>query len=255
MTIDLPDGHRALPLDDPLDLLDYRSAGLRAELVRVSNSAFGRDTSVLWNSKFSAEFLGSLTAFCLIRDSTESLIGWSGYRTTSRDGDQVIYFTSTGLLPSGQGRGLVPALQREVISAVVAKHPSASITTAVRTRNPHSYRLALKTFGPEIFPGIDGRVPAHRRDLMTAIASWLGFGTIDPSTGRVTDAYPDDLYGHQPRTGNPIVDHLFDTLAPHDALLICGCQPPTRLSAVKSAAVTEEPSIPEPRPHPAGCRP
>jgi hypothetical protein len=248
MTIDLPAGHRAIPLDDPLELIDCGSAGLRAELLRVSNAAFGRDTSELWTSKFCEEFLGSLTGFYLIHDSARNLMGWSGYRTKAL-GDQAVYFTSTGLLPCAQGRGLVAAFQRKIISAVAKSHPSAWVSTAVRTRNPHSYRLALKVFGPEIFPGVDGRVPAHHHGLVTAIARWLGLGAFDPSTGRVTGAYRDDLYGVQPRTGNPIIDHLFDTLGPYDAFLICGRQPPKGLSAqVAGPSVGEELGVPEPRP-------
>jgi hypothetical protein len=84
-------------------------------------------------------------------------IGWSGYGTAALDGSQVVYFTSTGLLPAAQGRGLVPALQRDVISTVAKEHPSASVATEVRNRNPHSYRLAERTFGSEICPG--GRRP------------------------------------------------------------------------------------------------
>jgi hypothetical protein len=110
-------------------------------------------------------------------------------------------------------------------------HPSAPVATAVRTRNPHSYRLAVKTFCPEIFPRVDGYVPPPRYTLMTAIASWLGFAAFDPSTGRVTGAYSHDLYGDQPRTEDVAVDRLFATLGRHDAFLICGCRSPTRTCA------------------------
>jgi hypothetical protein len=227
MTIELSGGHRALPLDNPLELLDDRSAGLRAELLRVSNTAFGRDTSLLWKRKFSADFLGPLSSFYLIRDSVRNLIGWSGYRTAVLDGHQIVYFTSTGLVPSAQGHGLGSAFLTAVISAVAESRPSAPVATVVRTRNPHSYQLARKTFGPEIFPRVDGYVPAHRHTLMAAIASWLGFAAFDPSTGRVTGAYSDDLYGDQPRTEDVAVDRLFATLGRHDAFLICACRSPT----------------------------
>ena len=227
--IALPGANTARPLLNPLDLIAEEHEPARTALVHTSDAAFGRATAVLWERKFMADFLGGLDAFFLIEDGGGGLIGWSGYRTTTVDGDTVIYFTSTGLLPTAQGRGLVPALQRHVIDREAAQGPGRPVTTAVRTRNPHSYRLATKTFGTEpVFPGLDGTVPPQRRRLVAGIASWLGVRDFDPVTARAPDAYQVDggLYGNDPKTGDGAVDALFARLGASDALLVCGRRPP-----------------------------
>jgi len=188
---------------------------------------FGRDTASLWQTKFTTAFLRSLAAFFLIEDGAGDLVGWSGYRTTTIEGERVLYFTSTGLLPRAQGHGLIPALQRIVIADEAGGHPHCSVTPIVRTRNPRSYRLAAKTFGDEITPRLDGTVPVERRLFLSRVATWLGLSTFDPASAVVHNAYDvaGGLYGDDPRTGDPAVDALFERLAPNDALLICAPMP------------------------------
>ena len=220
----LPHAHRATTLDDAAELLTRRHLALRTEVVRVSDAAFGRDTASLWQAKFTTGFLRSLAAFFLIEDGAGDLVGWSGYRTTTIEGERVLYFTSTGLLPRAQGHGLIPALQRIVIADEARRHPDCPVTTVVRTRNPRSYVLAAKTFGDEITPRLDGTVPVERRPFVSGVATWLGLSTCDPASAVVHNAYEVDggLYGDDPRTGDPAIDALFERLAPNDALLICG---------------------------------
>jgi hypothetical protein len=133
-------------------------------------------------------------------------------------------------LPLAQGHGLIPALQRHVIGAVMAEHPGTPVVTAVRTRNPHSYRLAAKTFGTEpLIPSLDGTVPPCWRAPVYEIAAWLGLTAFDPATARIACAYSmgGPLYAREPRTGDPAVDALFDRLGPGDALLVCGRRLPS----------------------------
>jgi hypothetical protein len=133
---------------------------------------------------------------------------------------------------------LIPALQRHVIGAVMAEHPGTPVVTAVRTRNPHSYRLAAKTFGTEpLIPSLDGTVPRSWRDLVCEIAVWLGLTAFDPATARIACAYPmgGPLYAREPRTGDPAVDTLFDRLGPGDALLVCGRRLPSVATSSPSA--------------------
>jgi len=220
----LSSAHHASTLDDPAALLARRHCALRTEIVRVSDAAFGRDTASLWQTKFTTAFLRSLAAFFLIEDGAGDLVGWSGYRASTIEGERVLYFTSTGLLPRAQGHGLIPTLQRIVIADEARRHPHCPVTTIVRTRNPRSYRLAAKTFGDEITPRLDGTVPVERRPFLSRVATWLGLSTFDPASAVVHNAYDVDggLYGDDPRTGDPAVDALFERLAPNDALLICG---------------------------------
>src|SRR5207237_90217 len=101
----LSSAHHASTLDDPAALLARRHCALRTEMVRVSDASFGRDTASLWQTKFTTAFLRSLAAFFLIEDGAGDLVGWSGYRASTIEGERVLYFTSTGLLPRAQGHG------------------------------------------------------------------------------------------------------------------------------------------------------
>jgi hypothetical protein len=230
--IRLPGQHSARALE-PIELLADDRAQLRADLLQASDAAFGRDTSALWASKFSPRFLNPLKAFYLIEDRHGRMVGWSGHRSARIEGERVVYFTSTGLLPSAQGQGLVAALQRYVIAAEGARDRGRAVTTAVRTRNPWSYRLAAKTFGEDPpVPLLDGTVPPARRRIVAGIASWLGLD-LDPTTGRVADAYEIEggLYGSEPKTGDARIDALFARLGPNDALLVCGRRAPIGMAA------------------------
>src|SRR5207244_10606254 len=97
-------------------------------------------------------FLRSLAVFFLIADGAGDLVGWSGYRTTTIEGERVLYFTSTGLLPRAQGHGLIPTLQRIVIADEARRHPNCPVTTIARPRNPHSYRHTSTPIGTALHP-------------------------------------------------------------------------------------------------------
>jgi hypothetical protein len=106
-----------------------------------------------------------------------------------------------------------------------AERSARPVTLAIRTRNPHAYRLLARTFATGLLtPGLDGRVPAHRQAILTAIADWLQMPGLDPATAVIPNSYPiaGGLYGEQPRSGDPTVDHLFTQLKPQDALLVLG---------------------------------
>ena len=238
--IPLPAGHTAHALDAPLTLLDDAHETTRRRIVDVSDAAFGTSTERLWRDKFTSAFLGSLSNFYFITDATGALVGWSGYRARTIENERVVYFTSTGLLPCRQGRGLIPALQHAVAAYEVRRCPFRPITLAVRTRNPHSYRLARRTFGNRpISPVLDGTVARPRRAMVAGIGRWLGFDA-DPTTAVVRDAYDIEhgLYGREPRTADPAINALFDRLAEHDALLVLGGR--TRASAI-ALALTRRP--------------
>ncbi len=222
--IPLPAGHVAHVLDVPLTLLDDAHEATRRRIVDVSDAAFGTSTERRWRDKFTSEFLGALARFYLLTDATGALVGWSGYRAQTIENERVVYFTSTGLVPRCQGSGVIPALQRAVAADEARHHPLRPITLAVRTRNPHSYRLALRTFGNRpISPALDGTVPPARRTIVAGIGRWLGFD-VDPTTGVVPDAYDVDqgLYGRELRTAEPAINALFERLDTRDALLVLG---------------------------------
>jgi len=233
--IALPGGHSALALRSPLQLLDDAHGTTRDRIVAVSDRAFGTSTEPLWRQKFTSQFLRVLTRFYLINDARGALVGWSGYRAATIEQERVVYFTSTGLLECCQGRGLVSALQRSVVSYEAMRHPLRPITRAVRTRNPHSYRLALRHFGDRpLAPAVDGRVAPTQQHMVTAVGRWLDLD-IDPATAIVHDAYDieDSLYGLEPRTADPNINALFEALNPHDALLVLGGH--TRTNALRFA--------------------
>ena len=221
----LPNQHHALALRTPLRLLDPQHAPLRTAIIDVSDEAFGTSTAHLWGAKFTPNFIQPLARFYLIIDPRARLVGWSGHRARTIAGERVVYFTSTGLVPKCQGQRLIPALQRIAVTREARRHPLRALTTVVRTRNPHSYQLAQRTFGNEpVAPDLNGHVPDERQGLVTAIASWLEFADIDASTARIRDAYNTEarLYGNEPRSGDPSIDQLFAQLDPHDALLVLG---------------------------------
>jgi hypothetical protein len=85
-TIILPNDHRARELCEPVQLLGRDNSDLRSNLVRISDEAFGTDTSALWEGKFTTDFLASLRAFFLIEDRNGRLLGWSGFRTGEAGG-------------------------------------------------------------------------------------------------------------------------------------------------------------------------
>jgi hypothetical protein len=226
----LPRGHRARAFDPPLRLLDDAHQSTRSRIVAVSDAAFGTATDGLWRDKFTPEFLRALRRFYLLTDPDGTLVGWSGYRARTIRGERVVYFTSTGLVPRCQGMGLVPALQQAVVAREARRHPFQPITVAVRTRNPHSYRLAQQTFGDRpITPAIDGTVTRSRGEMAVDIARWLGFA-VDPDTAVARDAYDvgHPIYGNTPRSNDPAVNALFDTLYERDALLVLGGHTRTR---------------------------
>jgi hypothetical protein len=221
----LPNHYHALALHSPLHLLDPQHATLRTAIIDISDKAFGTSTQHLWDAKFTPNFLQPLVRFYLIIDPQGQLVGWSGYRARTIAGERVVHFTSTGLAPRCQGQRLIPALQRIAVTREARRHPLRAVTTSVRTRNPHSYQLALRTFGDEpVVPDLSGRVSVTRQGLVAAIGSWLDFADIDASTARVRDAYSAaaGLYGNEPRSGDQSVDWLFAQLGPNDALLVLG---------------------------------
>jgi len=231
----LPHGHRARSVHPPITLLDDEHANTRTTIVEVSDAAFGASTEQLWRNKFTAGFLGSLTRFYILTDTNDHIVGWSGYRARTINGERVIYFTSTGLLQICQGLGLIPALQRTVVASDARRHLLRAVTICVRTRNPHSYRLALVTFGNKpIVPTLHGSVAASRQRVVAAIGDWLGLD-IDPDTAVVTDAYDLEgaLYGQEPQTADQAVNALFENLHPRDALLVLGGR--TRTNAFRLA--------------------
>jgi hypothetical protein len=199
---------------------------LRDAIVAVSNQAFGTDTSPAWNEKFTERFLGELARFYVLEDGSGELIGWSGYRARTIAGERVVYFASTGLLPRFQGLRLIPAVQLLAVADEARRHPTRPVTLAVRTRSPHAYRLAARTFGDAgVAPTLDGAVPPDRRAFAQAMAAWIGPEPYDPATSVVAGAYRSygALYGDDPRSGHAEVDALFGRLGPDDALLVFGC--------------------------------
>ena len=221
-TAPLPGGFTLLSVTPPTALLDSDYEELRETIVSVSDRAFGAATARSWSEKFTVDFLGGLSRFYLVADRDGALVGWSGYRARTIARERVIYFTSSGLLPEHQGCGIIPAVQRLAMEHEALRHPRLTITLAIRTRNPHAYRLATRTF-PEglVVPGLDGSVPAHRRPVVAAVASWLGLAEVDSSTAIARGAYPaGGLYGSEPHCTDPAVNDLFARLGPQDAILV-----------------------------------
>jgi hypothetical protein len=221
----LPGGFSLLSLTPPTALVSVGGEELRRMIVAVADEAFGSSTSRLWEKKFDTDFLGALTRFYLVTDPDRLLVGWSGYRARSIAGERVVYFTSTGLLPRCQGHGLLRSIQLMVVAEEADQYPLEPITLAIRTRNPHAYRLVVRVCGSGlVVPKLDGSVPVDRRVLLGQVASWLDLVDVDPATAIVRGAYPNDqgLYGEEPRTGDRAVSDLFARLEAGDALLVLG---------------------------------
>ena len=219
----LPGGFSLLSVTPPTALLDAAHAELRATIVAVSDQAFGRPTARSWDDKFTVEFLGQLSRFYLVADGGGALVGWSGYRARTIARERIVYFTSSGLLPHCQGSGVIPSVQRLAMGQEARRHPGLPLTLAIRTRNPHAYRLATQRFPKGlVVPGLDGRVPAHRRAVVAAVASWLDLTDVDPATAIARGVYPIEggLYGEEPRSGEPAINDLFARLGPQDAILV-----------------------------------
>jgi len=222
-TTPLPGRFSVVSLTPPTALLDASHEELRAAIVAVSDQAFGRPTLRSWDDKFTVGFLGTLRRFYLVADPNGTLVGWSGYRARTIAGERIVYFTSSGLLPNCQGSGVIPSVQHLAIADEARRHPRHTVTLAIRTRNPHAYRLATRTFpNALVVPGLDGSVPAHRQALVAAVASWLELTDVDPCTAIARGAYPIEggLYREEPRSGEPAVNDLFTRLGPQDAILI-----------------------------------
>ena len=221
-TAPLPGGFTLLSVTPPTALLDSEQEELREAIVSVSDRAFGAATARSWSDKFSVDFLGGLHRFYLVADEGGALVGWSGYRARTIGRERVLYFTSSGLLPEHQGCGLIPAVQHLAMEQEALRNPRLTLTLAIRTRNPHAYRLAMRTFPAGfVVPGLDGSVPAHRRAIVAAVASWLGLPEVDSSTAIARGAYPaGGLYGSEPRCGDSAVNDLFARLGPQDAILV-----------------------------------
>jgi hypothetical protein len=221
----------------PVTLLEPGLETLRSEIIAVSDVAFGTDTSGAWREKFSERFLSQLARFYLLEDDAGELIGWSGYRAKTVAGERVVYFASTGLLPSHQGLHLVPTVQRMAVGDEARRHPTRPVTLSVRTRSPVAYRLAEHTFGPDgVAPARDGEVPAERRAFARAMAAWIGPEPYDPVTSVVSGAYHSygALYGEDPHLGDAVVDALFGRLAAEDALIVFGRGPAQPASAART---------------------
>jgi hypothetical protein len=232
----LPGGFSLLSLTPPTVLVASDHEDLRRAIVAVSDEAFGTRTARSWEQKFDVGFLGALTCFFLITDSDGVLVGWSGYRACSIAGERVVYFTSTGLLPCCQGCGLLRSVQRMAMAAEADRHPLRPVTLAIRTRNPHAYRLVTRVCGTGlVVPKLDGSVPVDCRTLVRDVASWLDLADVDPATAIVRGAYPNDkgLYGEEPRSSDSAVSNLFARLEPGDALLVLG-RPSQRLAPALS---------------------
>lgn len=223
--VPLPGDCSLLVVRRPTALLADGLQPLRDAILAVSNEAFGTDTEPAWTQKFTERFLGEPTRFYLLEDAAGELVGWSGYRARTIVGERVVYFASTGLLPRCQGHHLIPTVQLLAARDEARRHPTRPVTLAVRTRSPHAYRLALRTFGDNgVAPTLDGSVPHERRAFAQAMAVWLGPELYDPATSVVTGAYRSygALYGEDPRSGDPAVDELFARLGSDDALLVFG---------------------------------
>jgi hypothetical protein len=222
---DLPGGRSYVALAPPTDLLARGCAPLRAALVEVCNEAFGSETAETWQQRFAGDFLARLRRFYLLFDTSEALIGWSGYRAHTIRGERIVYFDSTGLLPAHQGHGLIPLIQRAAIAEEKRRHSGLAVSLVIRTRSPHGYRVAMRAFSPAaVVPTLEGTVPEARRALVADTATWLGQHPFDPVTARITDAYGDrrPLYGNHraPLADDAHVNRLFAALGPADALLV-----------------------------------
>ena len=218
---ELPGGYSYSAYVPPINL-DHAQ---RAELVSVSDAAFGTDSSDSWERRFEGSFFEHLKCLYLIFDPDDTLVGWSSYRAETIAGDRVVYFVSTGLSPRHQGRGLIPVLHGRALEHEQASHPSAAVTLVVRTRNPAAYRLMMNTPRTEpVIPDLNGRVPPTRLELVTETAQWLEQDQFDPTTSRCLNAYADRpaLYGADgaPVVSDPAITQLFASLGPNDAFLL-----------------------------------
>lgn len=218
----LADGASYLAFRHPEDLLDPRMEAWRDAVVEASSAAFGTDMSDIWAARFAGTFLSGLHRFVLVLDADDNLVGSTGYRATTIDGQRMVYFESASVIPSYRGHGVVLQLQLDAL-AYEATRTELPVWLVGRTRNPVALSAVVRRYGNLAHPGLAKSIVSDRQALFAETTAWLGFSGYDKATGRVLGAYagrpPMYPIGEEPVSSDAAANEFIHRLGPTDAVM------------------------------------
>jgi len=219
----LADGDWCIALRHPTDLLKPELEPWRDAIVHVSSAAFGTDMAEVWHGRFSGDFLQKLFRWVMVFDSDDAFVGSTGYRAETIGDERFIWFDSSSVHPAHRGHGVIVQLERAAI-AWESKLLGLPVWYISRTRSPVVLRAHLKAYGAAMYPNAREDVPEELRRVFITAADWLGFGGLDPATGRLPDTYAGRpaLYaeGEEPVSADADVNAFMATLGPSDGVMM-----------------------------------
>jgi hypothetical protein len=196
---------------------------LISEMARVT---FGADVAAYWKDKAHTKYLVRVTQFALIVDSRDVVIGWTGFHRLTIANKRCIYIDSTGILPQYQRGGAMSHLFLLLIVVELLRNCLRSIVISMRTENPVVYYAFYRSLGEdEVFPHLNGCVPAEIQAFARGVAAWLGQDeNFDPQTLTLHGAYSNIgvMYGNElPACADQRISDFFrNTMRRQDGLLI-----------------------------------
>lgn len=198
-------------------------------LVPISTSAFGADMTDYWRDRSANDYFGRLSEFIVVADELDQIVGWTGYSILDPGSFVCIYIDSSGVVPTGQSRGVMrDVIQRRLCAGAIDRlGADRRVYVSARSESPILYKLMRGIVGPSnLFPNPNLRTPPDVLECGKVLAAWLGQAAlIEEGSLIVRNAYAnlDKLYGDLPVTGDLALDTMFrNSLGPLDAYLLTG---------------------------------
>ena len=239
---DLTHGWTAMVVPDPgRSLPGSTKDAIYQALVPVSSASFGADMTEYWRDRSTHDYFGRLAEFVTIADDEGRMVGWTGHSVLDSDWGVNVYIDSSGVVPSGQSRGVMrTVMTRRLTQGVLALFGDRErLFISARSESPVFYKLMRGIVGADhLFPHPDLRLPADVLRCGRELALWLNQAALmeaDSLVIRNAYAVLEELYAELPSTGDAALDRMFrNSLGPLDAYLLVGVAsgPGQRVSAL-----------------------